>query len=211
MIVGSILLAFAIDASWDARQDRALTNQRIAALIGEFDQARAEIESEIRGVRSSHEGSLAVLALFSVPPGERSIEELSAEMTQSFNVGVFTVQDPVLTMMLTSGELLEAQDDDLLALIAEWQDRIEHLRMDSQNLEYNRNEVILGRAVQIGIPVGLPSEDFRMLAILDDPGMEAAFLTRAGRSRRLDPAYQSAFDVANQITGRLDQLWPAAR
>lgn len=211
VIVGSILLAFTIDASWEKRQERALTNQRVAALLGEFEQARAEIESEIQGVRSSHEGSLAVIGLFGLPRHERSVQELNRQVSKSFDVGVFTAQHPVLTMMATSGELVEAQDEALLALIAEWQDRIEHLHMDSQDLEYNRNEVIFGRAVQSGIPMSFPSDDPRILAILDDPGMEAAFLIRAGRTRRLDAAYQEALEVADQIISRLDQRWPAAR
>ena len=210
VIVGSILLAFAIDAWWDERQERSLTDRRIEALLSEFEQARAEIESEIRGVRSSYEGSTAVLAMFRAPRSERSAEELAAQVIKSFNVGVFTVQHPVLTMMITSGELLEAEDDELLALIAVWQDQIEHLRMDSQDLESNRNQMIFGRAVEVGIPIG-DHGDPRILALLDDPGMEAAFLFRAGRAERLDTAYSEALETAGQITDRLNHVWRKAQ
>lgn len=57
VIVASILLAFAIDAWWDDREQSRRTSQYLAALDGEFAEAAAEMDEQI----ADHERQLAAI------------------------------------------------------------------------------------------------------------------------------------------------------
>ncbi len=93
---------------------------------------------------------MAVLGLMREPTPDVTAVDLRDHVIRSFNVGVFTAEHPVLTMMLQSGELLEAESDSLIALVTAWQEDVAHLQMDSQHLERTRDEVITGRAIELG-------------------------------------------------------------
>ena len=206
VIVGSILLAFAIDASWDRRQEQAETNRQLEALIQELRQTREALSTELRGVESSGEGSAAILELMRRPGRSVTPEELAAQLRKSFNVGLFTAAHPVLTPLLGSGELVELPSETLLPRLARWQDALEHLRLDSRHLERNREETIFDRSVTLGIPIDLESPSPSLLGILDDGGMEAAFTTRAGRASRLAASYAEAIEMSEQIILDLEQV-----
>jgi hypothetical protein len=47
VIAGSILLAFAIDAGWDARQERLVESQYLESLVTELSASRAEIDDDL--------------------------------------------------------------------------------------------------------------------------------------------------------------------
>lgn len=49
-IVGSILLAFAIDAWWDERQVAAAQRAQMRALLEEFKEARSQLEFQVQGL-----------------------------------------------------------------------------------------------------------------------------------------------------------------
>ena len=61
VIVGSILLAFSIDAWWDGVQEERAERAAIARLLDEFEANRPELETVDRTHRAIYEGSLAVL------------------------------------------------------------------------------------------------------------------------------------------------------
>ena len=48
VIVGSILLAFAIDAAWDRFQEGLRGQEYVVALRGEFEEARLEMVEQLR-------------------------------------------------------------------------------------------------------------------------------------------------------------------
>ena len=212
VIVGSILLAFAIDAAWDQRQEDARTDRQVSALIQELAQTKSELMTRAQGAESSSEGSAAILELMRGSDRAVTPAELAEHVMKSFNVGIFTPQHPVLTMLLSSGELMDLDDGSLLPLLGQWQDDLEHLRLDSQHLERNREETIFDRAVTIGVPIEPRSPAPSLVAILDDRGMEAAFATRLGRARRLTASYTSSIQVAEEIIETLERaVGPAPR
>ena len=205
VIVGSILLAFGIDAAWEERQEREDTERHLRALIREVRQTQDEIRFEIQGVERSRSGTADVLELMrSGDPNVRP-EELADAIGRSMNVGIFTAQQPVLTTMLTSGELLEFGDDTLLSMLGRWRADVEHLRVDAEHLERNREEVVFERAVAIGVPIELLDPGPSLLGMLGDPGMDAAFTLRELRAMLLAESYSAALEQADQVVQALEQ------
>ena len=205
VIVGSILLAFGIDAAWEERQEQERTRRHIQALIREVRQTQEEIRAEIGGVAAAREGTDAVLELMRAVDPAVTHHELADAISLSMNVGIFTAQHPVMTTMLTSGELLEFGDDSLLRLLGQWRAQVEHLRIDAEHLERNREEVVFERSVSIGVPFEIFEPRPSLLAILSDSGMEAAFALRNLRAGRLAESYAVAVETADQIVDALEQ------
>lgn len=204
VIVGSILLAFGIDAAWDGRQERERTRRHLEALIREVRQTQEEIRREIEGVESSREGTAAVLQLMRSPNAVPTPDELANAVVRSLDVGVFTAQHPVMTTMLTSGELLELGNEALFGLLGQWRSEIEHLRIDAEHLERNREEVILERSIALGVPFEIFEPRPPLLAILRDPGMEAAFALRGLRAALLAGSYARALETADRVVAALE-------
>ncbi len=59
--------------------------------------------------------------------------------------------------------------------------------------------------------MNLESPDDRLLRILHDASLEAAFQQRAGRARRLSESYEQVAASADSIIRLLEQSWPDAR
>jgi hypothetical protein len=68
VIVGSILLAFAIDAAWDRYQDERRVAEYVLALRGEFEEARLENDGATRRSHLSAGGD-AVLEMIARQSG----------------------------------------------------------------------------------------------------------------------------------------------
>jgi hypothetical protein len=136
--------------------------------------------------------------------GNPTPKEFGDALYMSFNVGIFNSESPVLTMMLASGKLMDVGGDSLVPILTLWQGELEHLRLDSQHLERNREEVIFGRSVDIGIPL---SPDYlvpSLSRLLDDDGMKAAFVLRLARSDRLVASYQNAVQLGDEVVQMLE-------
>lgn len=203
VIIGSILIAFTIDAFWEERQTTELTRQHLEALAVEFRNVQEEIRREALGVASSAEGSAGIIALMR-SQANATPERFEALYMRSFDVGLFTAQHPVLTTMLTSGELVDLQNDSLTALVGRWQDEIQHLRADSEHLERNREETIRDREIALGVPTNIASPRFSLTRLLEDGGLEAAFWIRQGRAQRLSVDYDRVGAMADEIIALVD-------
>ena len=204
LIVVSILLAFAIDAAWDRHQEREVTRRHLQALVSEIREIQDDLRGEIKGTESSRAGSRTVLKFMTRRTGNLTQKELWDALDKSFDVGIFSSESPVLTMMLASGELMDLGSDSLVPILTLWQGELEHLRLDSQHLERNREEVIFGRSVDLGIPLSPDHLSPSLSLLLDDDGMKAAFVLRLARSDRLVASYQSAVQLGDEVVQMLD-------
>jgi hypothetical protein len=203
VIIGSILIALALDALWEARQEAELTREHLEALVSEFRSVQDELRRESDGVASSAEGSAGVIALMHSPT-DATPELYAALRMQSFDVGLFTARHPVLTTMLSTGELVDLQNDSLIALVGVWQDEIEHLRADSGHLERNREETIRDRVIALGAVSEIESPRFSLSRLLEDGGLETAYWTRQGRAVRLGTDYDRVARLADEVVALIE-------
>ncbi len=114
-IVFSILLAFLIDAWWDARGDRAREHAYIVKLIGEFEAGRQELEQDLR-VRGELLRGWARL-LRSPAPGLDSTGALVASVN---DYRFYTPVHAVFDDLISAGGLNLLQSDTLRSAILEY-------------------------------------------------------------------------------------------
>ena len=132
MIVGSILMAFGLQAWWDERQERAEEIEALAQLLEEFKSNSSELVAiraiNLRSLSASRE-LLALSGRLGVPNSTRSTTELLLDFPtlQSY--------DPVLgtlNSLIASGRLGILQSDSLRAALSEWPSNVEDLATNEE-------------------------------------------------------------------------------
>lgn len=213
LIVLSILIAFWLDGWRDAQAERALLRQHLSALVNEFVETRQELSREVQSVRSSAEGTDAVLRMIA-DPANVDPDSVAGHILRSWSAGLFTARHPVLTSMLSSGELVDLRNDTLMVRLTRWQDRMGHLGTDSEHLERNREETIRDRLVQVGTYPGpfvdadgnVPRHfDFQVELFLGDAGVAVAHVARYERAVRLVSSYETAIRESDAIVRILEE------
>ena len=79
MIVGSILLAFGIDAWWEGRQERAEEGRYITALLDEAYGAADELEMD----RQARDGRLAALDCLRHAVGKVHVDQFFCDLVRA--------------------------------------------------------------------------------------------------------------------------------
>jgi hypothetical protein len=127
LIVGSILLAFAIDAAWESRGEHRREAELLSALRTDFERNR-EALAEARAQHESHRAA-ALRYLDVSAPGRQTSRDSIDDETLLALVSWHTY-DPVLGSLgsaVASGQLTLIRDDDLRAALASWVDSVEDL------------------------------------------------------------------------------------
>lgn len=144
VIVGSILLAFSLDALWDDREERARERSTLESLRDEFQENRTRLDStRARHVELREDALrlLKVIALQGEPAGSYAIPDHLVNQ-----IAVTETLDPVrgsLSAVLSAGDLLLIQDDSLRAALAGWPDDLQDLLdFEREDREWNLDVVI---------------------------------------------------------------------
>jgi hypothetical protein len=120
VIVGSILLAFGLQAWWEGRRERRDEQELVFAFTAEFDGVEAELDRarEVHQARRESTAELIRLIDQGTPlPGADSLWSLMRA------AGRATTLDPpngVLSSALGAGSLTLIQNDSLRVLLASW-------------------------------------------------------------------------------------------
>ena len=215
LIVASILIAFALDAWWQERQESVRHRTLLKTLLSEFVEARSQLELQVVWLEESLNGTIRILEI----AGPNGVDITLAEFTEAFrlsmDVGLSTPQQPTLTEILSSGEMSHLAGTGLPALLYHWLTVRSDLGLDARHLERNREESVIDALVRVSAPLsvlarttdfGLPASRFALdiTSILNDPGFETVMTMRAIRSRLLIEAYQDAIRVADEIIMQLE-------
>jgi hypothetical protein len=138
VIVISILLAFAVDATWDARQARALERDALQRLDAEF----AQIDPVLVRWQGHHvevlEASMILLkhAAPDAQPGALT-EDSIARLISPIRF-VWTVDPPLATLnaLESSGRLAAIRSQELLTQLASWRALLVDLQGDELRLSH---------------------------------------------------------------------------
>ena len=223
-IVLSILLAFAIDAWWEERRDAAAQRAQLQSLLGEFKEARSQLELQVRGLENSLSGTIRILELMGPAATDEALQETRAALRDSLDIGVFTPQQRTLQDVLASRGKIAFGSADMWAMLQYWPTIMSDLKIDSRHLENNREENFVDALIRLGIPMSalihiqvgesqdefqlyLPASDFEvdLSALLRDPGVETVFTMRAIRSQLLIENHENALRIADEIVGQLEE------
>jgi len=118
VIVGSILLAFGIQAWWDERQERAEERQALQALSGDFEAADSDLEAQVLVIDSAAVAAAAILALVGPGADESYADSLAVLIPQIIRRPVFQPPMGTLEALLGSGDLRLITNDTLKAALA---------------------------------------------------------------------------------------------
>jgi len=140
-VVLSILLAFAIDAAWDARNDRASEIASLQSLLAELQANRTVFEVEM----ARHQALMSdAKALFDISRGTEALPDDDRAMSllhqeALLNHTTTDYQSGALSALLASGDLGLLRAQDLKIALAAWPTVVE---------DALENERMVGRVVQ---------------------------------------------------------------
>ena len=142
-IVGSILLAFAIDAWWDELKDRELEQELLASLIEEFEGAAVEFEIRWTG----HEHRLAAAMQLSAL-SDKSIKQLNPEVLkilwhQAYSPAMSDPPQGALTSAIATGRISLIRNKTLKSRLTGWSGRLADLNHTERNLSDYVNNVFI--------------------------------------------------------------------
>jgi hypothetical protein len=118
-IVGSILLAFAIDAWWQQRQEQSQEHELIRALLDDFGQNAERVDS-IGTLHRSRRLALERLLEASSNPASADGDSLSYWLSRLYQGHTVEVVEGTLNTLLSSGQLSLIRNDSLRVRLSEW-------------------------------------------------------------------------------------------
>jgi len=223
-IVASILLAFAIDAWWQERNQSVLRHDQLQTLVGEFRTAKGQLERQLESLETSLRGTIRVMDVMSPTASSDANHDVSTAFRDSFNVGVSAPQQGVLQQVIAASYFTDFANSEAWSLLHNWQTRMGDLELDARNLERNREEDYVDALIRLGVSLSaimqpqssLPEAqkwmyprasrfETDMTAVLRDSGVETLMTMRALRLRMLISNHRGALKIADKIIVILEQ------
>lgn len=132
-IVVSILLAFAIQAWWEGRQSRALEQDTLDQLAGQFSTIEPVLEDWQGRHAAAAEACEILLDHLGPSPSAALTSDSVAGLISVIRVP-YRVNPPLatLTALESSGQLAAVQDRQLMVELASWRALLEDLREDEE-------------------------------------------------------------------------------
>ena len=153
VIVGSILLAFGIDAWWDERQDRVEEQEILRGLYDEFSQNRQRLERDM----SLDGANLEVLAriLEAIDSGVWDEQEIPIDVAIGDMLSPTTsdLGNGVFDALVNAGRIELLSNKELRTRLAAWNGIFDEVRDDQANNSKIVLEQIVPYFMRTGVPV----------------------------------------------------------
>jgi hypothetical protein len=155
VVVGSILLAFAIDAWWDYRGELRQEDEIVQALEAEFTLNREKLEQDIEGVREYTAAAQRLLrAARSNAVEAQGVDSLGTDLWQSLSWRTANLSTANLDVIVSTGRLDLIRDAQLRSALAGWKARLEDM---AEEEEYEWREIVERYRPYMGRFVAIPS------------------------------------------------------
>jgi len=137
VIVASILVAFALDASWANYQESKVERRVLGELQDEFEAAKTRIVSSIAELESAVEASLELVE--HLGPDTEPLSKDAAEdlFNRALSLNTLEVPASVLDSIIASGQVRLISDSALRKALSEWPTFVSDVR---ENHEWHRAE-----------------------------------------------------------------------
>lgn len=166
VIVGSILLAFALDAWWDTREQRKEEVQLLENLQTEFRAAGVQLDRYLfyhRATLSSVEGIQAA-AGEAMARGRSSVDVPTIDLARTLIGPTFDPRTGTLNGLLASGKVGILRDPELRATLSAWPGLLAEASEEeraSQNLIWDHLEPALRRQMDLTAARNMPVDMVR--------------------------------------------------
>ena len=141
-IVGSILLAFAIDAWWDTRVERAEEQAHIEALKDQFERTLVLQREQIVDLEEAKEATRLLLGIDGAEVQANGWESVRGLLMQSTWPGRLNFPSGALEALIAAGELRVITDRELAARLAAWSSPIAEVYENETFLLENRDQLL---------------------------------------------------------------------
>ena len=120
VIVFSILLAFAIDAWWDGRQEEDAQIERLARVAAELQSNSERIQSKIETLDVAISATSEILSWMGPEPQEVELQTFMTHWNRMIAIGTFSLIRSATEDFLASGTVDSSQSDDIRNSLSEW-------------------------------------------------------------------------------------------
>ncbi len=143
VIVGSILLAFGIDAWWSHRADQAQERSILEGLYTEFSANLESLEATITEHRRTLDNSRQLLQLIGPVSEAHDAEQLDSLVACFLASPSFEPTTGNLSALLSSGTLRLISNDSLRVKVAAWKDTLIDMKQEEAEAELFIEQQIL--------------------------------------------------------------------
>ena len=215
-IVVSILLAFSIDAWWDARQDLNAERVHLTALRTQFVEVARIIDSEVGQLEVAASAAKWLLELTPEEAAAESPDSLADAFVAIFRLGRANLPSGALEALMASGDLSLVDDADLAARLAAWPAAAAEVYENAGWLVDQREDRLvpflnqyvggLWTATRSGLLDDFPPTQFppRVVQLFSDPGLESNLSNAAVRIRIIRNRYSNLRREADAIVALID-------
>ena len=158
VIVGSILLAFAIDAAWERSQERGQEIRVLEALLTEFETNRANLPSYMDRHRQGSEASADIQERLREAGGGNTITLPDTLLFWPLATPSFDPATGAVSAALQSGDMRFIPDATLRQAVAGWPSRIADSRENEDQLNIRDRPALVevqSRQVDVGLVTDL--------------------------------------------------------
>lgn len=150
-IVGSILLAFAIQAWWEGAQDRAQEARALESLATDFEANLSSLRATIALHEAAMERNWRLSTLDSATLGGLPSDSVGDYLRATWMFNTFNSQNATVDELIASGNLGVLREPRLRQLLVKWQNGVEDLEENSR-LVLSAGESGLRRITELGGP-----------------------------------------------------------
>ena len=201
VIVGSILLAFAIDAAWTERRESAEVDAALQAVRAELIGNRAYFDEVAVVHQRVADAGFEMLTLTGPDPSPAAAERVPALIGGLWTrAGLEPPGSGAVSGLIASGRIAEVDDTDLREALAEWPAYIDR-QQELLDLIYDQN-LFHQRLVLFVAQLDID----RLYGMGDAESAREAFVAGAPRASRLESDYAgllSDLQFENGVTSRV--------
>ena len=168
VIVGSILLAFGIQAWWEGRQDDGRAHDHLLALQDDFVANLDSLRGNIARLESIQGSAVHILAIMVGEEGRPSADSLVDLTWDAFSFPPYEPFTVAYDNLISSGDIALLQDDQLTTALALFMSQVEHYRRGEWQLD-QWNRVIQQFVVAEMSPLDWLPRDYRADRGLPEP------------------------------------------
>ena len=142
-VVGSILLAFSIQAWWDGRADLELRRATLEGLLADFEAAEPYATALLGAHRGVLSGNAALVARLRAGGGAPSVRVADTLLLAALGNPTYNPPRASVELALATGRLVELEDEPIRRLLAQWLQNLD----DTAEDELYATQVVEARIV----------------------------------------------------------------
>ena len=194
VIVASILVAFALDASWANYQEAKVERRVLGELQEEFKTAKARIEFSIAELETVIDASTELASFLGSDTLTRSPDDILELINRVLSLNTLEVPTSVVDSIVASGQVRLISNNELRKTLAEWPAFISDVRenhdwhrveTDEFLIPYLAEYLSIRDALILDGDAGLApgSFDYDLVSMQRDPVFEGRFMWRINRQQ----------------------------